>query len=178
MGDTNATIAPSAITTDGFKRALIGANPRRTLVRTALLAAAAYLVFGFLLIPVRGQGPSMWPTLRDGQFVFVNRAAYWSAQPRRGDIVALRVADGRVLYIKRIVAMPGETVRIDRGIVMVNGSALEEPYVRRRAPWQVSEQRLGDGEYLVIGDNRGMSQRNHDFGKARRERLAGRVVVW
>lgn len=120
----------------------------------------------------------MWPTLGDGQFVFVNRLAYWRAEPRRGDVVALRVAGGRVMYIKRIIALPGERVRIEGGFVFVNGTPLEEPYLRRRAPWQVDELRLAGGEYLVIGDNRGMSQRNHDFGKARRERVLGRVVTW
>jgi len=168
--------------TYGFDRAgrrvLIGAAPRRTLARVVLLAATAYGVFGHLLIPVRGQGPSMRPTLEDGQFVLVNRLAYWNAEPQRGDVVALEVAGGRVVYIKRIVGMPGERIRIERGIVRVNGAALDEPYVRRRLPWEVDDVQLGDGEYLVIGDNRAMPQRNHDFGRARRERVLGRVISW
>ena len=168
--------------TYGFSRAarrvLIGAVPRRTFARAVLLAATAYGVFGHLLIPVRGQGPSMWPTLEDGQFVLVNRLAYWNAEPQRGDVVALEVAGGRVVYIKRIVGMPGERIRIERGFVRVNGAALDEPYVRRRLPWQVDDVQLADGEYLVIGDNRAMPQRNHDFGKARRDRVLGRVISW
>jgi signal peptidase I len=160
------------------RRVLVGENPRRTLVRVVLLVAVAYAVFGHLLIPVRGQGPSMWPTLEDGQFVLVNRLAYWRAEPRRGDVVALQVAGGRVVYIKRIVGMPGERVSIERGTVRVNGVVLEEPYVRRRRPWDVGEVQLADDEYLVIGDNRAMPQRSHDFGKARRERVLGTVVRW
>lgn len=178
MADTNATSARSVITSSAVKRVLVGAKPRRTLARAVALAASAYTLFGYLLIPVRGQGPSMLPTLEDGQFVFVNRLAYWGAEPRRGDVVALEVAGRRVVYIKRIVGMPGERVRIDRGDVLVNGARLEEPYVKHRRPWHVGDVRLGDGEYLVIGDNRGMAQRNHDFGKARRERVLGRVVSW
>lgn len=178
MAGTNARIAVSAITSNPVRRALVGANPRRTLVRVVLLIAAAYVVFGFLLIPVRGQGPSMWPTLQDGQFVLVNRLAYLNDEPRRGDVVALSVAGGRVVYIKRIVGLPGERVRIERGTVLVDGAPLDEPYVRQRRPWDVGELRLAGDEYLVIGDNRGMSVRNHDFGKARRERVLGRVVSW
>jgi signal peptidase I len=178
MAGTNATTAHSATTSSWAKRLLIGASPRRTVVRILLLVSTAYVVFGYMLIPVRGQGPSMWPTLSDGQFVLVNRLAYWRAEPRRGDVVAIRVAGGHVMYIKRIIGLPGERVAIERGLVYVNGTALEEPYVQRRARWQVDEVRLADGEYLVIGDNRGMSQRNHDFGKARRERVLGRVISW
>lgn len=161
-----------------LSRALIGRNPRRTIVRVAVLCAVSYVVFGFVLIPVRGQGPSMWPTLRDGQFVLVNRLAYVNGPPRRGDIVALRVGGGRVVYIKRIVGLPGERVRLDRGIVLVNDTPLAEPYVESRRSWQVNELRLDGDEYLVIGDNRGMAQRNHDFGKTRRDRVLGRVVRW
>ncbi|MGH9350346.1 MAG: signal peptidase I [Vicinamibacterales bacterium] len=161
-----------------MRRALVGANPRRTLARVVTLVVAAYVVFGFLLIPVRGQGPSMWPTLQDGQLVLVNRLAYWTKDPQRGDVVALSVAGGRVVYIKRIVGLPGERVRIDAGTVVVDGAPLDEPYVRQRRAWDVEEVRLAGDEYLVIGDNRGMPVRNHDFGKARRERVRGRVVRW
>jgi signal peptidase I len=178
MAGTNARTAPSATTTDILRRALVGASPRRTLARCAALVVAAYVVFGYWMIPVRGQGPSMWPTLRDGQFVLVNRLAYWHTSPQRGDIVALSLAGRRVVYIKRIVGMPGERVSIVRGTVLVNGVRLEEPYVQQRRPWEVGEVALGPAEYLVIGDNRGMSARNHDFGRASRERVLGRVIRW
>jgi signal peptidase I len=178
MAGTNARTAASVTTTDTLRRAFVGASPRRTLVRCVALVAVAYIVFAYLLIPVRGQGPSMWPTLRDGQFVLVNRLAYWNDPPQRGDIVALSLAGRRVVYIKRVVGMPGERVSISHGTVFVNGRPLEEPYVQQRRPWEVDEVALGPEEYLVIGDNRGMSARNHDFGKANRERVLGRVIRW
>jgi len=178
MAATNDTTERSVTTIDTVQKLVVGANPRRTLVRAVVVTVMAYLVFGHVLIPVRGEGPSMWPTLEDGQFVLVNRLAYWSSEPRRGDVVALEVAGGRVVYIKRIVGMPGERVRIDRGVVLVNDRALEEPYITRRSAWHVNEVQLGDREYLVIGDNRAMPQRLHDFGKARRERVLGRVISW
>lgn len=178
MAGTNARTAVSATTTDILRRALVGANPRRTLGRCVALVVAAYVVFGYLLIPVRGHGPSMWPTLRDGELVLVNRLAYWHEVPQRGDIVALSLAGRRVVYIKRIVGMPGERVSILRGTVIVNDVALEEPYVQERRAWEVAEMALGPAEYLVIGDNRGMPARDHDFGKASRERVLGRVIRW
>ena len=120
----------------------------------------------------------MQPTLRDGQFVLVNRLAYWRSDPTRGDIVALSLAGRRVLYIKRIVGMPGDRVRISGGTVYVNDAVLDEPYVRQRRRWDVPEAVLADDEYLMIGDNRGMPMRQHDFGKARRDRIVGQVVRW
>jgi signal peptidase I len=189
MADTNARTAASAITNNpprglasarprfpAFRTLVIGARPRRTLLRAAALVALAYLVFAHVLIPVRGVGPSMQPTVRDGQLVLVNRFAYWRSEPQRGDIVALSLAGRRVLYIKRIVGMPGDRVRIAQGTVYVNDAALDEPYVRQRRRWEVPETLLALDEYLMIGDNRGMSARQHDFGRARRERIVGRVV--
>ena len=161
-----------------IRAAIFGRKPRRTLGRIVALAAGAYIVFGHLLIPVRGAGPSMLPTLQDGQFLFVNTLAYLGAEPRRGDIVGISLAGRRLLYIKRIVGLPGERLRIDAGTVYVDGVPLEEPYVERRRPWDIGEVVLRDDEFLVIGDNRGMTANNHDFGKARRERIIGRVVRW
>ena len=146
------------------------------MVRAAGLIAIAYVLFGHVLIPVRGEGPSMQPTLRDGQLVLVNRLAYWHSQPARGDIVAISLAGRRVLYIKRIVGLPGDRVRIQAGTVYVNDAALDEPYVERRRRWDVPDTELADGEYLMIGDNRSMPMWQHDFGKARRERIVGQVV--
>jgi signal peptidase I len=178
MAGTNRRTAPLPTTTDAIRRALVGANPRRTAIRSVVLVAIAYIVFGHLLTPVRGAGPSMLPTLEDGQLVLINRLAYWRRDPQRGDVVALSLAGPNVLYIKRIVGMPGERVRIESGTVMINGAPLQEPYVEQRRPWQVAEAVLGPDEYLVIGDNRGMPQQSHDFGKTRRERVVGRVISW
>jgi signal peptidase I len=191
MADTSDRTAALPTTSDRSRRptfsrpgvpslrtVLIGARPHRTLLRALALVAAAYLVFGHALIPVRGEGPSMQPTLRDGQLVLVNRLAYWRSDPLRGDIVALSLAGRRVLYIKRIVGMPGDRVRIVGGMVYVNDGALDEPYVQGRREWDVQETVLADDEYLMMGDNRSMPMWQHDFGKARRDRIVGQVVRW
>lgn len=146
------------------------------MVRIAILVGTAVVVFGYVLIPVRGEGPSMSPAVEDGDLIFVNRLAYARSSPVRGDIVALRMAGARVVYVKRIVALPGERVRIEGGIVHVEGVPLEEPYVHRRRPWTTPEVTLAPGEYLVIGDNRGMAMEAHDFGMVERSRIIGRIV--
>jgi signal peptidase I len=157
---------------------MFGGSMAWTLTRCAVLALLAYVTFGFLLIPTRGEGVSMRPTLAHGQLAFINRLAYSRNPPARGDIVALRLAGPSVVYIKRIIGLPGERVVIEAGTVWIDGRRLEEPYVVFRRSWDVPELVLRDREYLVIGDNRDMPPRQHDFGKASRQRILGRVVIW
>ncbi|MBP1634513.1 MAG: signal peptidase [Acidobacteria bacterium] len=153
-----------------------GRHPRRALARAAVLVVAALILFGGVLLPVRGEGPSMSPTFEQGDLVFVNRLGYLRSSPARGDIVAVRLAGARVVYLKRIVGLPGERVGIAEGVVRVNGAPLDEPYVRKRRAWTTGEVTLGSDEYLVIGDNRGMAMGAHAFGKVRRARIVGPVV--
>ena len=155
---------------------LVGANPRRTLLRVVLLIATAVLVFGWVLVPTRTQGISMEPTYESGTLHFVNRFSYAGAGPRRGDIIAIALGGERVYYVKRVIGLPGERVKIVAGDVHINGVPLAEPYVTKRRPWDVDEVELQSHEYFVIGDNRGMNARDHDFGRILRSRIAGRVV--
>jgi signal peptidase I len=154
-------------------RVLAGANPRRTLVRVAILVGSAYVVFGHVLLPVRGVGPSMHPTIRQGDLIFVNRLAYRFRDPVRGDIVAVRVAGNSVVYVKRLLAVPGDRIAFVDGALLRNGDRVDEPYATRRADWQLAETTLGADEYFVVGDNRGMPMAQHEFGTATRDRLIG-----
>jgi signal peptidase I len=158
------------------RRLIFGSNPRRTSVRILVLAAVAFVTLRWILTPVRAQGISMLPTLESGKLHFVNRIAYAFTPPARGDIVAIRLAGPHVLYIKRVVALPGERVRIVEGQVQINGVGLDEPYVRNRRPWDTDEVQLSPREYFVAGDNRGMSAGDHDFGPVDAERIIGKVV--
>lgn len=157
-------------------RIVFGRNPRRTAVRILVLAAISALLFGWALTPIRTEGVSMLPTYASGALKFVNRIAYVNGHPQRGDVVAIRLAGPHVLYVKRVVGLPGERVRIAGGQVQIDGSPLLEPYVRHRRAWDVDEVTLGPAEYFVVGDNRGMSAGDHDFGRVDRARIIGRVV--
>lgn len=160
----------------GLRRLIFGAHPRRTAVRVLVLGAVSIVVFGWILIPVRAEGVSMVPTYRSGSFNLVNRLAFVLRSPARGDIVAIRLAGPHVVYIKRIVGLPGERVSIESGTVRVNGRPLDEPYVRNRSSWTMKEVQLGPEEYFLVGDNRGMREEEHDFGRAPRSRIVGKVV--
>jgi signal peptidase I len=155
---------------------LFGRNPRRTTVRVLFLVVLSLVVFRWMLIPVRTDGVSMEPTYRSGQMNLVNRLAYLSSSPSRGDVVAIRLAGLHVLYIKRILALPGERVSITSGKVQINGVPLDEPYVHYRRPWDIPEVVLGPAEYFVVGDNRGMAAADHTFGRIDAFRIVGRVM--
>lgn len=155
---------------------LFGSKPRATLARASGLIAAAIVVFGFILLPVRLRGISMLPTYRDGMLNFANRAAYWWREPARGDAVAIRMAGDRVLYVKRIVGLPHEQLEIVAGVVLVDGEPLVEPASVQKAAWDMPAVTLGDSEYFLIGDNRTMAIQNHDFGRAARDRIVGKML--
>jgi len=118
----------------------------------------------------------MMPTYSSGSLNLVNRLAFMMQAPVRGDIVAIQLAGPHVVYIKRIVGLPGERIGIVNGTVLVNGRPLDEPYVRNRSAWTLAEVQLGAEEYFLIGDNRGMREEEHDFGRAPRSRIIGKVV--
>ena len=144
-------------------------------MRIAVLAGVSFVVFGYLLTPIRVRGISMEPTYHDGTLNLVNRLAFRLRQPGRGDIIAIRLAGPSVLYVKRIVGLPTERVAIVNGIVEINGAPLIEPYVHNRQPWNVPEVMVGPREYFVIGDNRGMRVGDHDFGRVDARRILGEL---
>jgi signal peptidase I len=158
------------------RRVVFGANPRRTLVRILVLAAVSLVTFRWVLIPVRTQGISMRPTYESGRLNFFNRLAFVRHGPERGDIVAIRLAGPHVVYVKRIIGLPGDRLSIAQGQVYINGLPLVEPYVRNPLPWDVPEVRLTGSEYYVIGDNRTMRAADHDFGRVDADRILGRIL--
>jgi signal peptidase I len=162
---------------EGLGRLLVGRDPARTLRRAGLLVAGAALLLTVGILPVRGEGPSMHPTIRDGELLIVSRVSYRWRSPRRGEIAAVRLAGERAVLVKRILAGPGDRIAIDDGQVRVNDVPLVEPYVESRRPWRMAELTLGADQYFVVGDNRGMPMELHTLGTVARERLVG-PVLW
>ena len=157
-------------------RIIVGQRPLRTLGRALSLIVGCWILFKFVLIPIRVTGVSMVPTYPDHSIKVVNRLAYTWSKPHRGDIVAVRMTGKWFMYVKRIIGLPGETIGIHGGVVSINGEVLEEPYVHGRAPWVVDPVKLRNDEYYVIGDNRALEQDEHTFGKIQEVQIVGKTM--
>jgi len=132
---------------------------RRTKVSLAGLAvvAALVLVARFWLTPFVVVGDSMLPTLESWDLCLMVRPHPY--EPRAGDIVMFRTADDPPLrFIKRVIAGPGETVAIEQGVVVVNGTAVEEPYTTRNPAWSMAATNVPPGKVFVLPDNRDLPQ--------------------
>ncbi len=155
------------------QRWIWGAHPRRTLVRAALLALALVVLGRWVWLPARVHGASMTPTLADGSWHVIARLRYHGRAPARGDVVALRMAGWRVMYIKRVLAVPGDTLAFAAGQLNVNGTDVPEPYVKFQGAWTLPTVALGPDEYFVAGDNRAMPIEEHAAGLVSGRRIAG-----
>ncbi len=112
------------------------------------------LCFRYVVVPIRVKGISMEANYRDGRINFVNRLSYLTQTPRRADVVAIKSSTNATVgfvYLKRIVALPGESVAISNGVLIINGQCREEPYAHHGSPWNVPLTILGQDEFLVIG---------------------------
>src|SRR5579872_3664149 len=89
---------------------LIGRKPKWTLIRLSAIIFGTLVLFGFVLIPIRVTGISMYPTYPDRRINFINRLAYVNHEPRRGDVVGISLAGEHLMLMKRIVGLPGETI--------------------------------------------------------------------
>jgi signal peptidase I len=160
-----------------LKELLVGKSLGRSLVRGLAVGVVLLLGSQFLLTPVRAHGISMVPTYAEGQLLWVNRLAYRSGrQVQRGDIVAITLKSGEAVLVKRIIGLPGERIRIVAGQVLINDQPLDEPYCIYRLPWNILEAQLGPDEVFVVGDNRSMKEKFHDFGRASTSRILGRMI--
>jgi signal peptidase I len=150
---------------------------RGFLVRAFLVGLFAYLLFGHLCIPFTIQGISMEPTYHHRGFNFCWRVPYFFSQPRRFDVVMIRLAGSRVMLLKRVVALEGEEVEFRGGKLLVDGKGLEELYVRYPCRWNLSPRRVEKDCVYVVGDNRNMPIENHHFGQTLKSRIIG-VPLW
>ncbi|MFD5514819.1 signal peptidase I [Streptomyces sp. NPDC127066] len=153
---------------------------RRSVVpRTVLLAmpAVALAVGTFLVEPVRVESTSMEPTLMSGDHLLVDDRAYRDHPPRPGDLVVFDGADATL--VKRVVAVGGDTVAIEDGVLEVNGSAVEEPAVDPKTVdgMYYGPARVPAGTVFVLGDNRRHSVDSRQFGPVPVGEVTGRVIL-
>jgi signal peptidase I len=146
------------------------------------VVVSAFIII-FLYQPVRVEGTSMLPRLEDQDRLFINKLAYRVGDIQRGDVVVfLYPHDHEKSYIKRVIALPGDALRIDHGQVYVNGKKIAEPYVPGRFEDDRSqpEMTVPAHEYFVMGDHRSISSDSRDFGPVNRDLIYGKAafVYW
>jgi signal peptidase I len=146
------------------------------------VAISAFIIV-FLYQPVRVEGTSMLPMLEDQDRLFINKMAYRVGDIHAGDVVVFQYPrDKTKSYIKRVIGLPGDDLRIEHGRVYVNGKQLKEWYV----PTRFSDDRslpetvLGPNKYFVMGDHRSISSDSRDFGPVDRDLIYGKAafVYW
>jgi signal peptidase I len=151
---------------------------------------AAFLIVKFVVQRTEVEGQSMEPTLYNGENLMVDKITYRFREPKRFEVIVLQPFenDSQTLYIKRVIALPGETIQIlEDGSIMVNDEKLEESYgkevikpnTRLRAKDKIT---LGEDEYFVLGDNRNNSgdSREPRVGNINKSQIIGKawIRIW
>ena len=163
----------------------IPAEPRRSAVwavlaeilQTALVAALLFLAVNLVTARIRVEGTSMEPSLHDGEMVVVNRLAYRWSEPTRGDIIVFHFPlDPSRRFIKRVIGLPGDQIEVRGGVVYINGTPLEEPYIAA-APRYDGAWRVEGGDLFVLGDNRNNSSDSQNWGPLSLGDVIGKAVL-
>jgi signal peptidase I len=149
----------------------------RFVIRTGLVAVVALIFFTWILIPFRIEGHSMSPTYQNGGVNFCNRLHYLFSSPLRHDVVAIRYSSTRIMLLKRILAVEGETLEFRQGQLYVDNRPVPEPYVAMPCEWDLGPRMVETGHVYVAGDNRGVPMLTHDFGQTPLTRIVG-APLW
>ena len=154
---------------------------------TVIAMIAIYIILSFVGQRTVVSGNSMYPRLRDNDNILVNKLAYKLGDVERFDVVIFphynETMQKEVYYVKRVIGLPGEMVRIDKGLIYINGELLTEyygcydddlPYYNGIAGEEIY---VGEDEYFVLGDNRNNSEASRTFGCIKKDDLTGQAFV-
>ncbi len=157
----------------------------KTFLREVLLTIVfAAVIFFLLQVTVQSfivVGISMEPNFQDGQRLLVNKAVYYFHEPERGDVLVFQPPDNdRGDYIKRVIALPGDTVEVKKGAVYVNDLPLEETHIKNSPNYTVEKQKISESSYFVLGDNRNNSNDSHNGWVVPRQNIVGKawLFIW
>lgn len=154
----------------------------REIVETIILTLLIFLVLRFAVQNYRVDGQSMEPSLHDQEYILVDKAAYLFHPPERGDVIVFEYPrDTQIDYIKRIIAIPGDTISVVGQTVTVDGVTLNEPYINKNDlfnPFPPFRNLIvGSGDYFVMGDNRGNSSDSREWGFVPRQNIIGKAAL-
>lgn len=131
----------------------------------------------FLIQPFFVNGASMEPNFQDGDYLIVDEISYRFDAPERGDVVIFRYPlDPSQFFIKRLIGLPGESIKVEDGEIFINGKVLDESeYLQNIDTAGNVEAKLGEGEYFVLGDNRQASSDSRKWGEVDKKFIIGRA---
>ncbi len=166
---------------DNKRRSLLG-----TFIETLLIVAAAFaiaMVVQTFMFRITGiLQTSMLPTIDPGDRIIVNCLTYEFREPKPGEIVVIHdPLDDKKDIIKRVIAVGGDTIEVAEGVLYVNGSTVDEPYVVNKDVIKGQGRfTIPEGYIYVMGDNRPVSGDSRDFGPVARDQIIGKVicVMW
>jgi signal peptidase I len=173
---TNSLIEDENSTSESKPNAVF--NFLRELIQTALLALVLYLAINAVIGRIRIESISMEPTLYESDLVLVNKLVYKFNPPKRGDVIVFHFPPepDREPYIKRVIGLPGDEIKISDSQVFINGGLIQEGYIQSQplydGEWEVPKEAL-----FVLGDNRNRSSDSHQWGMVPLENVIGRAEV-
>lgn len=154
----------------------------QTLVVFAAIASAIYL---FVAQPHRVSGLSMFPNFHNGDYIITDKLTYRVSEPERGDVIVFKNPRNEAEdFIKRIMGIPGDRVKVENGHVYVNDELLEEPYLKPDLVTNPGsylkdgqEETVEPGHFIVMGDNRGNSSDSREWGQITKGEIIGKVFL-
>lgn len=159
------------------------------IIQTIVLALSIFVIcYLFLFQPHQVKGNSMSPNFENDEFLLTDKVSYRLGEPQRGDVVVFKAppsepcAARECEYIKRIIGLPGESIKIEEDGVYINNIELDEPFISEDVLTKTGGYlrvgqtiRLAKDEYFLLGDNRPYSRDSREFGPIKREDLVGKA---
>ena len=155
-------------------------------IEAIVFALAIFVVIYWLIAqPNQVRGASMFPTFHDGEYILTDKISYRFSEPKRGDVVILKSPKNPDQdFIKRIVGLPGEKIKLQNGKVYIDSKILDESLYLDATVFtpqesfllEGQERTIDEGKYFVMGDNRTASSDSRDFGPITGSEFIGRVI--
>lgn len=159
------------------------------LLQVVVFAISIFLfVYLLILQPHKIKGASMEPNFHDGEYLLTDKVSYRLGEPKRGDVIVFRAPPTyKDEFIKRIIGLPGEEVKVQNGNIYINGRELDEKYLPKetyvmagRFTQEGQTITVPEDSYFVLGDNRDHSLDSRSIGTVERQYITGRawIVYW
>ncbi len=148
----------------------------RDIVITLIIALVIFFALRATVQAYKVIETCMEPNYIEGEWLLASKVTYWFHEPERGDVIILHPPfETEEVFIKRLIALPGDTVEVKEGVVYIDDTALEEPYIMEAPAYTFPLTELGDDEYFVLGDNRNNANDSHTGWTIAREDIIGKA---